>query len=79
MRTDPKTLARIDRLSPERQKAFFDKTKELQRAKIEESMMLDRVNRDTAYRDDIGDSYSGSYDPSDDTSYIDPFDLGGGE
>ena len=41
--------------------------------------MLDRVNRDTAYRDDIGDSYSGSYDVTDDTSYSDPFDLGGGE
>ena len=26
-----------------------------------------------------GSSYSGSYDPSDDTSYSDPFDPGGGE
>ena len=79
MRTSPETLARIANLSQERQDAFAQKTKDLQRAKIQESMMLDRVNRDTAYRDDIGDSYSGSYDPSDDTSYIDPFDLGGGE
>ena len=78
-RTDPKTLARIANLSQERQDAFAQKTKDLQRAKIEESMMLDRVNRDTAYRDDIGDSYSGSYDVRDDTSYSDPFDLGGGE
>ena len=84
MRTDPRTLARIDKLSEERQKAFFDKTKELQRAKIEESMMLDRVNRDTAYRDDIGDSYSGgerttTVGGQDITTYSDPFDLGGGE
>ena len=78
-RTDPKTLARIAKLSQEKQDAFAQKTKDLQRAKIEESMMLDRVNRDTAYRDDIGDSYSGSYDVRDDTSYSDPFDLGGGE
>ena len=41
--------------------------------------MLDQVNQNTAYRDDIGDSYSGSYDASDDTSYSDPFDPGGGE
>ena len=56
-----------------------ERLKALQDAKIQESMMLDRVNRDTAYRDDIGDSYSGSYDVKDDTSYSDPFDLGGGE
>ena len=74
-----KNLARIANLSQERQDAFAQKTKDLQRAKIQESMMLDRVNRDTAYRDDIGDSYSGSYDVTDDTSYSDPFDLGGGE
>ena len=79
MRTSPETLARIANLSQERQDAFAQKTKDLQRAKIQESMMLDRVNRDTAYRDDIGDSYSGSYDVTDDTSYSDPFDLGGGE
>ena len=79
MRTSPETLARIANLSQERQDAFAQKTKDLQRAKIQESMMLDRGNRDTAYRDDIGDSYSGSYDVTDDTSYSDPFDLGGGE
>lgn len=56
-----------------------ERLKNLQDAKIQESMMLDRVNRDTAYRDDIGDSYSGSYDVKDDTSYSDPFNLGGGE
>jgi hypothetical protein len=83
MRTDPKTLARISKLSEDRQKAFFDKTKALQDAKIQESMMLDRVNEDRAFREYNKDpgaaSYSGSYDPSDDTSYSDPFDLGGGE
>ena len=83
MRTDPKTLARIDKLSEERQKAFFDKTKALQDAKIQESMMLDRVNEDTAFREYNKDpgaaSYSGSYDVTDDTSYSDPFNLGGGE
>jgi len=56
-----------------------ERLKALQDAKIQESMMLDTVNRDTAYRNDIGDSYSGSYDVSDDTSYDDPFDRGGGE
>ncbi len=56
-----------------------ERLKELENAKIQESMMLDQVNQNTAYRDDIGDSYSGSYDASDDTSYSDPFDLGGGE
>ena len=86
MRTDPKTLARIDKLSEERQKAFFDKTKELQRAKIEESMMLDRVNQDMAFRDyrDDPNSYSGgerttTVGGQDITTYSDPFDLGGGE
>ena len=56
-----------------------ERLKALQNAKIQESMMLDQVNQNTAYQNDIGDSYSGSYDPSDDTSYNDPFDPGGGE
>jgi hypothetical protein len=58
-----------------------ERLKQLENAKIQESMMLDRVNENTAfenYRNDR-DSYSGSYDASDDTSYSDPFDLGGGE
>ena len=58
-----------------------ERLKQLENAKIQESMMLDRVNENTAfenYRNDPG-SYSGSYDSSDDTSYSDPFDLGGGE
>jgi len=43
-----------------------------------------QANRDaraieSAYRNETGDSYSGSYDASDDTSYSDPFDPGGGE
>ena len=43
-----------------------------------------QANRDArdierAYDRDTGDSYSGSYDASDDTSYSDPFDPGGGE
>ncbi len=86
MRTDPKTLARINKLSEERQKAFFDKTKALQDAKIQESMMLDRVNEDTAFRDyrDDPNSYSGGQTTTnvggqDITTYSDPFDLGGGE
>ena len=56
-----------------------ERLKQLENAKIQESMMLDRVNENTAYQNDIGDSYSGSYDAGDDTSYSDPFDLGGGE
>ena len=36
-----------------------ERLKALQDAKIQESMMLDQVNRDTAYRNDTGDSYSG--------------------
>jgi hypothetical protein len=58
-----------------------ERLKALQDAKIQESMMLDRVNEDTAFRDyrDDPNSYSGSYDVTDDTSYSDPFDLGGGE
>ena len=80
MRTNPKTLARIAKLSQERQDAFAQKTKDLQSAKIQESMMLDQVNRDRAYRDEVGDSYSGGETTAgDDTSYSDPFDPGGGE
>jgi hypothetical protein len=56
-----------------------ERLKALQNAKIQESMMLDQVNQNTAYQNDIGNSYSGSYNPSDDTSYSDPFDPGGGE
>ena len=46
----------------------------MQRARDQQA--IDAANR--AYRDDPG-SYSGSYDPKDDTSYNDPFDPGGGE
>tara|TARA_R110002020_G_scaffold380520_1_gene591749 strand:- start:13 stop:750 length:738 start_codon:yes stop_codon:yes gene_type:complete len=58
-----------------------ERLKALQDAKIQESMMLDRVNEDTAFREYNKDpnSYSGSYDVTDDTSYSDPFNLGGGE
>ena len=55
-----------------------ERLRQLKNDKIQESMMLDRVNRNRAY-DEPRDSYSGSYDASDDTSYSDPFDLGGGE
>jgi hypothetical protein len=46
--------------------------------------MLDQVNQDTAYQNDIGDSYSGGETTTNVggqniTSYNDPFDLGGGE
>ncbi len=61
-----------------------EKLKALQNAKIQESMMLDQVNQDTAYQNDIGDSYSGGETTTNVggqniTSYNDPFDPGGGE
>jgi len=61
-----------------------ERLKALQNAKIQESMMLDQVNQDTAYQNDIGDSYSGGETTTNVggqniTSYSDPFDIGGGE
>lgn len=58
-----------------------ERLKQLENAKIQESMMLDKVNENTAFENyqNNPNSYSGSYDASDDTSYSDPFDLGGGE
>ena len=63
-----------------------ERLKQLENAKIQESMMLDRVNENTAfenYRNDR-DSYSGGETTTNVggqniTSYSDPFDLGGGE
>jgi len=61
-----------------------ERLKTLQNAKIQESMMLDQVNQNTAYQNDIGDSYSGGETTTNVggqniTSYNDPFDPGGGE
>jgi hypothetical protein len=63
-----------------------ERLKALQDAKIQESMMLDRVNEDTAFREyrDNPNSYSGGETTTNVggqniTSYSDPFDLGGGE
>jgi hypothetical protein len=61
-----------------------ERLKALQNAKIRESMMLDQVNQNTAYQNDIGDSYSGGETTTNVggqniTSYNDPFDPGGGE
>jgi hypothetical protein len=61
-----------------------ERLKALQNAKIQESMMLDQVNQNTAYQNDIGDSYSGGETTTNVggqniTSYNDPFDPGGGE
>ena len=52
--------------------------------KINESMMLDNVNENTAYKNELGDSYSGGETTTNVggqniTSYNDPFDPGGGE
>jgi len=52
--------------------------------KINESMMLDNVNENTAYKNELGDSYSGGDTTTNVagqniTSYNDPFDPGGGE
>ncbi len=63
-----------------------ERLKQLENAKIQESMMLDRVNENTAfenYRNDR-DSYSGGETTTNVggqniTSYNDPFDPGGGE
>jgi len=63
-----------------------ERLKALQDAKIQESMMLDQVNQNTAfenYQNDPG-SYSGGETTTNVggqniTSYNDPFDIGGGE
>jgi len=52
--------------------------------KINESMMLDKVNENTAYKNELGNSYSGgdtttNVGGQNITSYNDPFDPGGGE
>ena len=61
-----------------------ERLKALQNAKIQESMMLDQINQNKAYQNDIGDSYSGGETTTNVggqniTSYNDPFDPGGGE
>lgn len=58
----------------ERTTNIGDVTKEQQRQANRDARAIER-----AYDRDTGDSYSGSYDASDDTSYSDPFDPGGGE
>jgi len=61
-----------------------ERLKSLQDAKINESMMLDKVNENTAYKNELGNSYSGGQTTTNVggqniTSYNDPFDPGGGE
>lgn len=61
-----------------------ERLKALQDAKIQESMMLDQVNQDTAFKNEIGDTYSGGETTTNVggqniTTYEDPFDIGGGE
>jgi len=58
----------------ERTTNIGDVTKQQQRQANRDARAIER-----AYDRDTGDSYSGSYDASDDTSYSDPFDPGGGE
>ena len=56
-----------------------EKAKELQALQTAQRAK-DRADRDRAYREETGDSYSGGESRrGDDTSYNDPFDPGGGE